>query len=121
MGRRSSQGRDDWDGNQNVSVVLQLISMCVWGGRACVRVWQGILLVSTYPVEGCNLFTKAEKINIENLEEQAYINSPQCITATQEIIFIRVNWENKGIQINGKLLKRFESVRASQTSEQLSK
>ena len=46
----------------------------------------------------------SEKIRIKGGVRQGGTISPKLFTATLESMFRRLNWENKGVKIDGKLL-----------------
>ncbi len=51
-----------------------------------------------------HLHKESEKIRIKRVVRQRDTISPKLSTATLEIIFRRLNWENKGVKIDGEFL-----------------
>ena len=51
-----------------------------------------------------HLHKESEKIRIKRGVRQGDTISPKLFTATLESIFRRLNWENKGVKIDGKFL-----------------
>ena len=51
-----------------------------------------------------HLHTESEKIRIKRGVRQGDTISPKLFTATLESIFRRLNWENKGVKIDGQFL-----------------
>ena len=51
-----------------------------------------------------HLHKESEKIRIKRGVRQGDTNSPKLFTATLESIFRRLNWENKGVKIDGEFL-----------------
>ena len=53
---------------------------------------------------GLHLHKESEKIRIKRGVRQGDTISPKLFTATLESIFRRLNWENKGVKIDGEFL-----------------
>ena len=53
---------------------------------------------------GLHLHKESEKIRIMRRVRQGDTISPKLFTATLESIFRRLNWENKGVKIDGEFL-----------------
>ena len=53
---------------------------------------------------GLHLHNESEKISIKRGVRQGDTISPKLITATLESIFRWLNWENKGVKIDGEFL-----------------
>ena len=51
-----------------------------------------------------HLLKENKKINIKRGVRQGDTISPKLFTATQDSIFRRLNWENKGVKIGGEFL-----------------
>ena len=51
-----------------------------------------------------HLHKESEKIRIKRGVRQGNTTSPKLFTATLESLFRRLNWENKGVKIDGELL-----------------
>ena len=51
-----------------------------------------------------HLHKESEKIRIKRGVRQGDTISPKLFTATLESIFRRLNWENKGVKIDGEFL-----------------
>ena len=51
-----------------------------------------------------HLHKESEKIGIKRRVRQADTISPKLFTATLESIFRRLNWENKGVKIDGEFI-----------------
>ena len=51
-----------------------------------------------------HLHKESENIRIKGGERQGDTISPKLFTATLESIFRRLNWENKGVEIDGEFL-----------------
>ena len=51
-----------------------------------------------------HLHKESEKIRIKRGVRQGDTISPKMFTATLESVFRRLNWENKGVKIDGKFL-----------------
>ena len=54
-----------------------------------------------------HLHKESEKIRIKRGVRQGDTISPKLFTATLESIFRRLNWENKGVKIDGEFLSNF--------------
>ena len=54
-----------------------------------------------------HLHKESEKIRIKRGVRQGDTISPKQFTATLESIFRRLNWENKGVKIDGEFLSNF--------------
>ena len=65
---------------------------------------QGIETDSSVTV---HLHKESEKIRIKRGVRQGDTISAKLFTATLESIFRRLNWENKGVKIDGELLSNF--------------
>ena len=66
-----------------------------------IEILKDIYTGSSVPV---HLHKESEKIRIKRGVRQGDIISPKLFTATLENIFRRLNWENKGVKIDGEFL-----------------
>ena len=57
-----------------------------------------------------HLHKASEKIRIKRGVRQGDAISPKLFTATLENIFRRLNWENKGVKIDGEFLRFADDI-----------
>ena len=63
-----------------------------------------VLITCLYTTVTVHLHKESEKIRIKRGVRQGDTISPKLFTATLESIFRRLNWENKGVKIDGEFL-----------------
>ena len=72
-----------------------------WNNYAYIQLMKYIYTDSSVRV---HLHKESEKINIKRGVQQGDTISPKLFTSTLESIFRRLNWENKGLKIDGEYL-----------------